>query len=127
MRREPSRPTPAVFRLKADGSQSCEPVARFDTAANQIVAKPSDPGAIDDQVFLLVYGAGVRGRRALGAVRVAAGGVPCEVSDAWPQGDFVDLNRVTARLPRDLAGRGLVNGALTADRSAANGVSINIK
>jgi uncharacterized protein (TIGR03437 family) len=116
-----------VFRLKANGAQSYEPVTRFDAATNQIVAVPIDLGPADDQVFLLLYGTGVRSRSALGSVSAAMSDAQSEVTYAGPQGGFVGLDQINVRIPRSLAGRGIVNVALAADGNAANSVTISIK
>jgi uncharacterized protein (TIGR03437 family) len=62
-----------VFRLKGDGAQSFEPVTRFDGA--QFVAVPIDLGPATDQVFLVIYGTGIRGRSGEAGVSVSVGGV----------------------------------------------------
>lgn len=116
-----------AFRLKANGAQSYEPVTRFDAVTNQIAAVPIDLGPADDQVFLLLYGTGLRGRSALSAVSAAIDSVPSEVSYAGPQGDYVGLDQINVRIPRSLAGRGLVSVGLTADGNAANSVTVSIK
>ena len=116
-----------VFRIKANGAQSYEPVTRFDAATAQMIAVPIDLGAADDQVFLLLYGTGVRGRSALAAVNVSLGGIQSEVSYAGPLEDFVGLDQVNVRIPRNLAGRGNISITLTVDGSGANTVIANIK
>jgi uncharacterized protein (TIGR03437 family) len=60
--------------VKADGTQSYEPVTEFDPAQNSIVARPIDPGAEGDKVFLLMFVTGIRGRSTLSAVSVKIGG-----------------------------------------------------
>ncbi len=116
-----------ALRIKADGSQSYETVARFDSTLNRVVTVPIDLGAESDLVFLLLYGTGVRGRSALSAVSLMIGGISAQVDYAGPQGDFVGLDQINVRLPRSLAGRGEVDVALMADGRAANTVKISIK
>ena len=116
-----------VFRVKANGAQSYESVTRIDAVTGQVVAVPIDLGATDDQVFLLLYGTGVRGRSGINAVKVFIGGASSEVSYAGPQGDYVGLDQINARIPRSLAGRGNVTITVTVDGSAANAVTANIK
>jgi hypothetical protein len=41
-----------ALRVKADGAQTYEPIARFDQAQNRFVAVPIDLGLATDQVFL---------------------------------------------------------------------------
>ncbi|HWQ31994.1 MAG TPA: BACON domain-containing carbohydrate-binding protein [Blastocatellia bacterium] len=116
-----------VFRIRADGTQSYEPVARFDAAQNKFVALPVDFGADTDQVFLVLFGTGIRGRSALSAVTAKIGGADCEVIYAGPQGGFVGLDQVNLKLPRTLAGRGAATVQLTIDGRTANTVQVTIK
>jgi uncharacterized protein (TIGR03437 family) len=116
-----------VLRVKADGTQVFEPVARFDAAQNRFVVAPIDLGPEGDQVFLILFGTGFRQRSALLAVSLSIGGVSAEVLYAGAQGDFVGLDQVNARLPRSLIGRGEVELALTVDSREANRVGISVK
>jgi uncharacterized protein (TIGR03437 family) len=116
-----------ALRVKAGGSQSYEPVVRFDTAQNRFVAVPVDLGEASDQVFLLLFGSGLRGRSALDAVSVTVGGEQAEVVYAGAQGSYVGLDQVNVRLPRSLAGRGEVDVILIVDGQGANGVRVNIR
>lgn len=116
-----------ALRIKADGSQLYEPVVVFDPAQNRFVAQPIDLGPPSDQVFLILFGTGLRNRSALSAVAVQIGGVSADVLFAGPQGDFVGLDQVNLQLPRNLAGRGEVDIVLTVEGKAANLVRVNIK
>lgn len=116
-----------AFRVKADGGQSYEPVARFDTAQNKFVSVPIDLAPEPDQVFLILFGTGIRGRSVLSAVTANIGGINSGVLFAGPQSGFVGLDQVNLRLPRSLAGRGEVDIALTADSKTANVVTVNVR
>jgi gluconolactonase len=116
-----------ALRIRADNSQSYEPVARLDAATNQFVPTPIELGPATDQLFLLLYGTGIRGRSALSAVNVKIGGVDAEVLYAGAQNDFQGLDQINVRVPRALVGRGEVDVALTADGQASNMVRINIR
>ena len=59
-----------ALRIKPDGTQRYEPVVEFDPVQNRIVARPIDLGVEGDQVFLLLFGTGIRGRNALTEVAV---------------------------------------------------------
>jgi uncharacterized protein (TIGR03437 family) len=80
-----------------------------------------------DQVFLILFGTGLRNRSALSTVVAQIGGVNAEILFTGAQGDFVGLDQVNLRLPRNLAGRGEVDIVLTAEDKAANIVRVNIK
>jgi uncharacterized protein (TIGR03437 family) len=113
-----------VFRRRADGSESFEPVARFDQAQGRFVTVPIDLGPETDQVFLILYGVGFRFRSSLSAATVAIGGVNSEVLFAGDAPGFVGLDQANVRLSRSLIGRGEVDVVLTVDSKAANTVRI---
>jgi uncharacterized protein (TIGR03437 family) len=116
-----------VLRIKADGTQTFEPIGQFDQTRNQFVAVPIDLGPATDQVFILLFGTGFRNRSTLTAVSPRIGGVAAEVLFAGPQGDFVGLDQANLRIPRSLMGRGEVDVVMTVDGKSANTVKINIK
>lgn len=116
-----------VFRRRANGQESFEPVTRFDPGAGQIVPVPIELGPADDQVFLLLFGTGIRFRSSLGAVVFNVGGVTGAPSFAGEQRDFVGLDQVNIPLARSLAGRGTINVSLTVDGRTTNTVLVNIR
>lgn len=120
-------PAAGVFRLKADGTQSNEPVAQFDTATGRFVAVPIDLGPEGEQVFLILFGTGFRAASSLNNVTARIGGTNAEVLFAGSQGGFAGLDQTNLRIPRSLAGRGEVDVVLTVDGKPANTVRINIK
>jgi uncharacterized protein (TIGR03437 family) len=127
------RGAPAAFalRVKADGTRSAVPVVVFDQAQGRFGATPidlgPDLGSASDQVFLILFGTGIRNRSALSAVTARIGGENAQVSYAGAQSEFIGLDQVNALLPRSLAGRGEVDVNLTVDGKAANLVRINIR
>ncbi len=116
-----------ALRVKANGAQSFEPVVQFDPAQSQLVAVPIDLGPETDQVFLILYGTGVRNRSSLAMASAKLGGTDASVIFAGAQGDFVGLDQVNVRLPRSLMGRGVVDVVLMADGKVANTVKVRIK
>lgn len=116
-----------ALRVKADNSQSYEPVIRFDPLQNKLVAAPIDLGPDSDQVFLILYGTGIRHHSGLTNVKATVGGVDAPVEYAGQQGGFVGLDQVNIRLPRSLAGRGVVDIALTVDGKTANTVKVSLR
>jgi uncharacterized protein (TIGR03437 family) len=116
-----------VFRLKANGAQSFEPVAQFDSGQVRFVPVPIDLGPESDQVFLILYGTGIKFRSALSAVNCTIGGVGSEVLFADAAPGFVGLDQVNVRLARSLAGRGEVDVTLTVDGRGANPVRVSIR
>jgi uncharacterized protein (TIGR03437 family) len=116
-----------VLRVRAGGGQSFEPATRFDSATNRVVAVPIDLGAAGDQVFLLLFGTGLRQRSSLAAVTARVGGTAAPVSFAGAQGSLVGLDQVNLLLPRTLIGRGAVDVVLTVDGKTANTVGVSIR
>jgi len=116
-----------VFRRKADGSESFEPVAQFNQSQNRFVTAPIDLEPDTDQASLILFGTGIRFRSALSAVTCNIGGSNAPVFFAGAQSGFVGLDQVNVSLPRSLAGRGEVDVVLMADGKTANTVRIAIK
>ncbi|NOT62126.1 MAG: hypothetical protein HOP19_18085, partial [Acidobacteria bacterium] len=121
-------PAAAVLRAKSDGSLVYEAVAQYDAARNQFVAVPIDLGPESDQVFLLLFGTGMRGRSA-GSPATAryATTVSGEVLYAGAQGEFAGLDQVNVRVPRSLIGRGEVELEVFVDGRPTNAVRVSIK
>jgi uncharacterized protein (TIGR03437 family) len=115
-----------VLRIRADGSQSFEPVSQFNAAQNRFVPTPIDLGAESDQVFLVLYGTGVRFRSDLSAVTATIGGASSEALFAGAAPGFVGLDQVNLRLPRSLAGRGVVDIELRVNGLLANTVQVSV-
>ncbi len=111
-----------VLRIREDGSQSYEPLA----FSSRLVI-PIDVGPASNQVFLILFGTGIRSNGSLPNLNATIGGVNSEVLFAGPQGGFVGLDQINLRLPRILAGRGDVDVVLTVDGKTANPVKINVK
>ncbi len=120
-----------VLRVKADGTQSYEPVARYDPAQNKYIPIPIDLGPeleeASDQVFLVLFGSGVRRNDDLKAVSAHAGGGVLPVVYAGAQGSFPGLDQINLRLPRSLTVRGEQEVVLTLNARAANKVRIAVK
>lgn len=116
-----------VLRVKENGAQSFEPIAQFDPVQNRIVPIPIDLGPATDQLFLILYGTGIRFRSSLSATSATIGGAAAEVSYAGIVDGYAGLDQVNLRLPRSLAGQGLVNVVLTVNGKTANTVTIQIK
>jgi len=115
-----------VLRVKADGSQSYEPVARLDEN-NNLAPVPIDLGPATDQVYLILYGSGIRGNSKLGDVRAVYGIQGLPVVFAGAQGDFPGLDQVNVLLSRDITTRGEQYVEVTVAGRHTNKVRINIR
>ncbi|HQR36614.1 MAG TPA: NF038122 family metalloprotease [Blastocatellia bacterium] len=116
-----------ALRIKANGVQSYEPVARYDAAQNRFIAFPIDLGEESDQVYLILFGTGFRHQRDLSNVVVKLDDVETAVLFAGPQGEFEGLDQLNLRIPRNLAGRGEVEVIVNMGGYEANRVRIHLK
>ncbi len=116
-----------AVRVKADQSQTYEAVSVYDALLNRVATKPIDLGPATEQVFLVLYGCGIRSRSALAAVTATIGGTTLPVDYAGAQGGFIGLDQVNIKLPRVLLGRGEIEVVLTVDGRLSNVVKISIK
>ena len=117
-----------VLRVRANGQQVFELASQFDPQTNRYVPVPIDLGPEGEQVFLVTYATGVRGRSAPNTVTASLGGVNLPVFSAGPQGDLAGLDQLNlGPVPRSLAGRGVVDLLVTVDGKAANTVQFSIR
>ena len=115
-----------VYRIKPNGIWRYEPVVQFDQDSNQFVAVPIDLDAPDDQVFLILFGSGLRGRSSLSAVTATVGGISAEVTYAGLQG-LAGVDQINLRLPASLAGKRDVEVKINVDGLSANPVTVSFK
>jgi uncharacterized protein (TIGR03437 family) len=120
-------PAAVILRLRVDGSSVYEPLARLDPATNRFVPAPIDLGPEGEQVILVLFGTGWRGRSDEQNVGVNVGGVTTPLLYAGVQPTIAGLDQINVRLPRALAGRGEVDVVVTADGKTANTVRVAIR
>jgi uncharacterized protein (TIGR03437 family) len=116
-----------VLRRTAAGQDRYEPVAQLDSATNRFVPVSIDLGPETDQLFLIVYGTGFRGRTGLAGVTATIGGVAAPVLYAGPAPGLVGADQLNLRLNRSLAGKGAVDVVLNFDGKPANAVQVAVK
>jgi uncharacterized protein (TIGR03437 family) len=111
-------PVAQLVRIRA-GQQIIEPVL-----------SRIDMGPATDQVYLVLYGTGLRHRSSLANMHVTFATLDDEngsleieapVEYAGAQNDFAGLDQVNVMLPRSLAGRGAQGIRLTVDGTTGNG------
>lgn len=107
-------------------TQSSEPIAQFDAPSGRFVARPIDLGPETDQVFLILFGTGIRGGTTI-STAANVGGFNAPVEYAGAQGSFTGLDQINLRLPRTLAGRGEVDVLITVKGKPANPVKVRIR
>ena len=117
----------SVLRVAADGSQTVEPVARLDPEQGTFVPTTIDLSAGNGQVFLILFGTGIRHLAGLGDVQADIGGVAVPVLYAGEQGEFEGLDQVNlGPLPPELSGRGVVDIQLTVEGTASNKTTVSL-
>ena len=116
-----------VQRVLVDNSQRYEQIAQFDPAQNKVVSLPIDFGEEGEEVYLVLFGTGLRNRLALATVRATVGTQDIEILYAGAQGGYVGLDQLNLKLPRTLAGKGEVDLQLHIEGRPANTVRINLK
>jgi uncharacterized protein (TIGR03437 family) len=116
-----------VQRVRQNGTQDYEMIARFDQSLGQWVSIPVDLGPESDQVFLALFGTGWRFRSSEASVKVTVGGIDAPVVYAGMQPTLVGVDQINVRLPRTLSGRGEVDVVVTVDGKTANTVRVSVK
>jgi uncharacterized protein (TIGR03437 family) len=117
----------AVF-VNSDGANTSTPLAVWDPTSQEQVAAPIDLGPAGEQVFLSLFGTGIRGRSSLENVAATIGGAAVPVTYAGAQGTYVGLDQVNVGpVPRSLMGAGLVDIIITVDGQRANTVQVAIR
>ncbi len=117
-------PAAVVLRVKTDGSQVYESIARFDSSAGRFVPVEIDLSS-GEQVYLILFGTGWRNGK---SASVFIGGTRAEVSYAGAQGSFFGLDQMNVLLPPSLANSGKTLDLLvTVDGKLANALEILVK
>jgi uncharacterized protein (TIGR03437 family) len=113
-----------ALRIRSDSSSSVEPIARFDSGQGKFVGVPVNLNT-SDQMFLQLYGTGIRQRSNLTNVSATIGGVAVSVLYAGSQNGYEGLDQVNLTLPRNLPG-GELDIVLKVDGITANTIKVPI-
>ena len=118
-------PAAIAIRVRADGTRGWQYTFQCSPGGGTCVPAAIDMGPETDQIFLELYGTGLRAASSLGAVSAAIGGEGATVEYVGAVPSFFGLDQVNVRVPRSLKGRGLVDLLLTVDGKQANTVRLN--
>jgi uncharacterized protein (TIGR03437 family) len=117
-----------ALRVSANGQRSDVAVFQYDSTRQTFAAIPIDLGAVTDQVYLSLFGTGIRGFSSTSAIGATIAGVNVPVAGAAAQAQFAGLDQVNiGPLPRSLAGKGSSKLVLTVDGKTANSVTVSIR
>lgn len=121
-------PAAVLLRIAANGTQTFELISRFDTSTSRYVPQPINLGPVGDQVYLILFGTGIRRRTNLASVQGTVDGLSTPISFAQAQGSLIGTDQVNlGPLPRALAGRGNVNLVLKVEGRDANSLIVAIQ
>ena len=99
--------------------------ALYLAAENKYVARELIWGV--DDLFLEIYGTGIRNRSGLTQAIAKIGEVNAEVLYAGAHCCFVGVDQINVKIPKTLAGRGEVDIVLTIDGKETNPLRLNVK
>ncbi len=120
---------PAALSLSYTNGASPQILPVFSCSGSPAVctATPINLGSASTNVFLALFGTGIRGRSGLSGVSVTLGGVALQVTYAGAQGTDAGLDQINALIDRSLIGMGALTLQLVVDGVAANPVTVDIQ
>ena len=119
--------TGSSLLVRADGSRTENGLARYDAATSKFIGQPIDTGGSGDQVYVTLYGTGIKNRSDIAIVKVKIGGIEAPVEYAGAQGFFVGLDQLNIKIPTGLAGKGEVIVETSIENKTANQLRIVVK
>jgi uncharacterized protein (TIGR03437 family) len=124
---------PGLFSLNGSGSGTAAATAQTAGGGVVPVFNCGSSGCVETainvggaQVFLSLYGTGIRGA-ASGSVQVLANGVAVPVQYAGAQGTYPGLDQINVALPSSLAGTGEVELEVVIGSVSSNVVAVRIQ
>lgn len=118
-------PAAQVLRVTRAGMTSIQ--TTFAGTAGAYTAAPINLTMAGDQVYLMLYGTGIR-RHSLNPVIATIGGIRAPVIYAGLQSQFPGLDQINiGPLPQTLVNKGAVNLVITVDGVPANAVALNFQ
>ena len=120
-------PAALLIRDAADGTQKLEPVFSCGPRPGSCLPVPIDMGPDADQLYLALFGTGIRNISEGSDIAVRIGGVLAPVVFAGAQGYFPGLDQVNVKIPRTLVGRGDATIIFSVAGRSSTPVTVNIK
>lgn len=113
--------------VHANGTQDAPvAIAQYNAATGQWVPVPIAPAATD-QVYLVLYGTGIRYRPSSGSVTATVNGQSVPVAYAGPQAQFAGEDQVNLGPLPSMAGAGTVPVRITVNGEPSNTVTVNFQ
>lgn len=114
------------LRLKPNNVQSYEPVGRFDNTQSKFIPVPINLGPETEQVYLVLYGTGVRFHSGMAQITAKLGETPVEVMSAGAQGTLIGMDQINLRVPRNLPACGVLDVVVTIEGKVTNKVQVAV-
>jgi len=106
-----------------DGGQTIQ--ATFECMGGVCATVPIAFG--EGELHLVLFATGIRGVGSMEEVSATVGGEPADVTYAGPQSEFPGLDQVNLRIPRSLAGAGVVAARVTVAGHNSNSVVFDLR
>ncbi|MGE3434176.1 MAG: putative Ig domain-containing protein, partial [Blastocatellales bacterium] len=116
-----------ALRIRANGQQVYEPVARYDAQTQKFVLLPIDLSNSAEQVYLILFGTGIRHHGSLEDVMIEIGGTQLPVAYAGAASGLAGVDQVNVLAPASLRGRGEQTITLRVSEEASNGVNLRFQ
>ena len=116
-----------VIHVDPNGAQRQSGTARLDSATGAFSAVPIDLSRDDQQVYLVLFGTGLRFRSQGSVVTVRIGSTSLPTIFTGSHSEFAGLDQINLLLPRSLRGLGEVNLSVVIDGRESPPVRISIR
>ncbi len=116
-----------ALRIRADGTQVYEPVARYESQTQNFVPVPIDLSNPAEKVYLILFGTGIRHHYSLEDAFLKLGDMELPLAYAGPASGLSGVDQVNLLLPASLQGRGEQTLVLWIQNEASNAVKIRIQ
>jgi uncharacterized protein (TIGR03437 family) len=121
-------PPPAVLTTRIDAFSRTDGVALCGTGAEACDRLPIALSGEEGELYLALFGTGLRGHTGLNEVSATIGGENVPVLFAGDQGQYAGLDQINlGPIPRALAGRGDVEIVVTINGRQSNSVTVTLE
>jgi len=100
---------------------------QYTDAKGQIQGLPINLGPRTDQVYLTLFGTGIRNRTSLEGVSVLMNGIYSPALYAGPQSEYSGLDQLNVQIPPSLSGAGKVTIVVSVNGVTANPVNVLVQ
>ncbi|NDD62653.1 MAG: hypothetical protein EBZ36_01530 [Acidobacteria bacterium] len=116
-----------VIHVSPDGTRRTKEIVRFDPVPGRFTVSPIDLASDEDEVYLALFGTGIRFRNSQSTVTVRIGEKILPTSYAGAQGEYAGLDQINLLLPRSLRGLGETSLSVLVDGRESTRVRIGFR